>query len=58
MPPPAVCRSRWREAEDSLIPEVRGKVASSPDNAETGGYCQTARARQARSEGVRKEPVS
>lgn len=30
---------------------------SSPDDAEAGWYCQTARARLARRRGVRKEPV-
>jgi hypothetical protein len=36
------------EAEGSLTPEARGKVASSPDNDGTGRHCQTARVRQAR----------
>jgi hypothetical protein len=40
------------EAEGSLTPEVRGRVASSPDNDGTGRYCQTARVRLARQRGV------
>jgi hypothetical protein len=46
------------EAGGSLILEAQGEGGSSPDNDETGRYCQTARARQARREGVtRREPV-
>jgi hypothetical protein len=37
-----------REAEGSLTPELRGRVASSPDNDATRGNCRIARARQAR----------
>ena len=40
------------EAEGSLIPEVRGRVASSPDNDGAGRYCQTIRVRLARQRGV------
>lgn len=40
------------EAGGSLTSEVRGRAASSLDNAETGWDCQTARVRQARREGV------
>ena len=40
------------EAEGSLTLETQGRVGSSPDNDGTGRYCQTARVRQARREGV------
>ncbi len=40
------------EAEGSLIPEVRGRAASSPDNDGTDRHCQTVRARLARQTGV------
>jgi hypothetical protein len=33
------------------------RVDSSPDNDGTGRYCQTARVRQASSEGVREKPA-
>jgi hypothetical protein len=36
------------EAEGSLTPELRGRMASSPDNDATRGDCRIARARQAR----------
>jgi hypothetical protein len=36
------------EAEGSLIPELRGRAASSPDNDATCGDCRTVRARLAR----------
>jgi hypothetical protein len=46
------------EAGGSLIPEVRVRVGSSPDNDGTGRHRQTARARQVRRRGVRvQEPV-
>jgi hypothetical protein len=46
------------EAEGSLTPEARGKVASSPDNDGTDRYCQTVWVRQARRKGVREKPTS
>lgn len=46
------------EAEGSLTLEAQARAASSPDNDGTGRHCQTARARQARREGVAtSEPV-
>jgi hypothetical protein len=40
------------EAGGSLALEAQGAGGSSPDNDGTGRYCQTARGRQARREGV------
>jgi hypothetical protein len=48
---------RSGEAEGSPIRETLGRVGSSPDNAGTRWHYQTMRARQARREGVREEPV-
>ena len=45
------------EAGGSLTLGDAGEGGSSPDNDGTGRHCQTARARQARQEGVREEPV-
>ena len=45
------------EAEGSPSRGTPGRVVSGPDNAGTCGYCQAARVRQARREGVREEPV-
>jgi len=47
-----VRRSGPVEAEGSLIPGVRGRAASSPDNDGTGRHCQTTGVRQARQTGV------
>ena len=49
---------RVAEAGGSLVLEAQGAGGSSPDNDGTGRYCQTARVRQARREGVREEPAS
>ncbi len=51
-PPPPGLSQQPGEAEGSLIRETPGRAASSPDNDGTGRYCQTARVRQARREGV------
>jgi hypothetical protein len=45
------------EAGGSLIRETPVRVDSGPDNDGTGRYCQTARVRQARPEGVREKPA-
>jgi hypothetical protein len=46
------------EAEGSLTPGGAGEGGSSPDNDGTGRHCQAVRVRQARREGVRKNPAS
>jgi IS30 family transposase len=54
----AVVLSQHRnEAGGSLIREMSVTVASSPDNAGTVQHYRMVRVRQARQEGVRKEPV-
>ncbi len=45
------------EAGGSLTRETPGRAASSPDNDGTRQHYRMARARQARREGVREEPV-
>jgi len=56
--PPPGCRSSPVEAEGSPIQGTPVRVGSGPDNAGTCRHCQTVRARQARREGVREEPVA
>jgi hypothetical protein len=56
--PPPARRSEPGEAEGSLIPGTGVRAGSSPDNAETGRYCQMVRVRQARRRGIREEPAT